>query len=140
MMNNITEQVVALATQTRADEYNRLIEDIKDAEDYHNRLVHQFYDHIYMLEKDVAEREACIIENNDLNETLYAYIKMPSERMVRGWWASYQAEADDIDEDVGLERMVRLTDTFYLKMPHLFDTLWDLYNDKKWDHLNKQLI
>ena len=138
-MNSITEQVVALATQARAEEYSRLIEDIDEAEAYHNRMVHQFYDHIYMLEKDVGEREACIVENNNLIETLYSYIKMPSERIVRSWWASFQEETDNIDGDVGIERMERLTDTYYLKMPTLFDTLWDGYNGKEWDHINKRL-
>ena len=139
MMNSITEQVVALATQARAEEYSRLIEDIVEAETYHNSMVRQFYDHIYMLEKDVGDREFCIIENNNLTESLYSYIKMPTERIVRAWWASFQEEADNIDGDVGLERMERLTDTYYLKMPTLFDTLWDDYNGKEWCHINKTL-
>ena len=138
-MNSITEQVVALASQARADEFSRLIKDIEYAEDYHKCIVSQLNDHIYMLEKDVGEREACIVENNILTESIHGYIKMPSERMVRVWWASFQEEADNIDGDEGLERMKRMTDRYYLKMPTIFDGLWNEYNGKEWNHINKTL-
>ena len=139
-MSDISKQVERLATQSRADEFNRLMMDINDAESYHNRILHQSYDEIYKLEKDVSEREECIIENNKLTETLYGYIKMPTERMVRVWWASFQHEADNINEDTGLERMYRLTNTYYLKMNILFDELWREYNGLEWCHKSKTLI
>jgi hypothetical protein len=140
MMNHITKQVEVLATQNRAEEFSRLMMDIDDAEKYHNRILHQSYDEIYKLEKDVSEREECIVENNKLFETITSYIRQPSEHMVRSWWMSFQHEADNINEDMGLERMYRLTNTYYLKMNILFDELWREYNGLEWDHLSKTLI